>query len=380
MSIEEAARIALYGFLKNLARENRADWIYTAHHADDNAETVLLNLIRGTGIAGLTGMKFEDNGIRRPFLDIAREDLKAYAELNNIKYIHDESNFDPDAAARNFLRLKIMPLLKEVNNKAMEHIGAAARRLERIDDALDADARERVLKNPEKTRDGRVVLPVKILRDANDAVRPKMILYALDELGIGRKDIGAAHLDAIEKLYINNNINNINNIKSGGGREKRLNLPYNIIVYHDQDRIIFERRPRKLTEIELTPGIELNWGDYKLLLYEDYNNININNIKNGLIFKHSERDERGELIERDLITVRPCALGERLFLPDANGSRSVKRLCLDKKINLSERDGLPAIYINGILAGVWRLGVDTAFTPEDRLCRFVKIEKVNKNK
>ena len=367
LSIEEAARIARYRFLKNLAREYRADWIYTAHHADDNAETVLLNLIRGTGIAGLTGMKFEDNGIRRPFLDIARDDLQAYAELNNIKYIHDESNFDPDAAARNFLRLKIMPLLKEINSKATEHIGAAARRLERIDDALDADAKERVLKNPEKTRDGRVILPVKILREANDAVRPKMILYALDELGIGRKDIGAAHLDAIEKLYINNI----------GGREKRLNLPYNIIVYHDQDRIIFERRPRKLTEIELTPGIELNWGDYKLLLYEDYNNININNIKNGLIFNRSKRDERGELIERDLITVKSCALGERLFLPGANGSRSVKRLCLDKKINLSERDGLPAIYINGILAGVWRLGVDAAFTPEDRLCRFVKIEKIN---
>ena len=77
-----------------------------------------------------------------------------------------------------------------------------------------------------------------------------------------------------------------------------------------------------------------------------------------------------------VVTAAPCPPGERLTLPGARGSRSVKRLCLDRRISLAERDRLPAIYVEGKLAAVWRLGVDAAFAPEGREpCRFIKIEK-----
>ncbi len=380
LSVEEAARIARYEFLRRVARENQADWIYTAHHLDDNAETVLLNLIRGTGIRGLSGMRDYHDGICRPLLDITREDLRAYAELNNIKYIDDESNFDPDAAARNFLRLNIMPLLKEINIKAAEHIHNAAKQLNIIDQSLESDARERV--SGMEIDNGRVILPVKSFMDAGGAVRPRMILYALDQLGIGRKDIGTAHLNAIEEVYIHP-------ARTDGGRERRLSLPRGVTVRCQRDRMIFETTPRKPTEIELQPGKNLTWGAYRLLLYDDdgtnnnidiidinNNNININQNDSGLILKGPKRDQYGGLIGRDLITVAPCQPGERLFLPGTNGSRSIKRLCLDKKIDLSERDGLPAIYINGVLAAVWRLGTDVAFLPENAPRRFVRVEKI----
>ena len=74
------------------------------------------------------------------------------------------------------------------------------------------------------------------------------------------------------------------------------------------------------------------------------------------------------------VKAAPCVPGDRLALPGSRGARSVKRLCLDKRITLEERDRLPAVYINGRLAAVWRLGVDQEFLPEGSAVRFIKIE------
>lgn len=78
------------------------------------------------------------------------------------------------------------------------------------------------------------------------------------------------------------------------------------------------------------------------------------------------------------VAVAPCDPGERLTLPETHGgARSVKRLCLDRRIPLSERDRLPAVYVGERLAAVWRLGVDTAFAPEgEGPCRFIQIMKI----
>ena len=139
-SIEEAARILRYAFLREAAGPRL---IYTAHHADDNAETVLLNLIRGTGLKGLTGMDWQRDGLCRPLLAASREELESYAARWNVPHIEDETNADPEAAARNLLRLQVMPLLKELNPRAVEHICGAARRLRGVDRSLEADAAAR---------------------------------------------------------------------------------------------------------------------------------------------------------------------------------------------------------------------------------------------
>ena len=76
-----------------------------------------------------------------------------------------------------------------------------------------------------------------------------------------------------------------------------------------------------------------------------------------------------------MITAAPCPAGERLTLPGSRGARSVKRLCLDRHISPEERDRLPAVYLEGKLAAVWRLGVDAAFLPEGKPVRFIKIER-----
>ena len=99
LSTEEAARNLRYAFLRRTAAERECERLYTAHHAGDNAETVLLNLIRGTGLTGLTGMDWERDGLCRPLLGVTREELEAYAAEWKIPHIEDATNADPEAAA-----------------------------------------------------------------------------------------------------------------------------------------------------------------------------------------------------------------------------------------------------------------------------------------
>lgn len=352
LSVEEAARTLRYAFLRRAAEEEGCAVICTAHHADDNAETILLNLVRGTGLKGLTGMDRRRDRICRPLLDADRAELEAYAAQWDIPHIEDETNADPDAASRNFLRLRVMPLLKELNPKAAEHINQTAGQLREVDRSLEADAAERTAHA--EVWESRVTLPAEVLLDAPEAVRPRMLLRLFDLLGVGRKDVGAAHLNAIINMLPH----------AGGGKESRLSLPRGVTARYCRRRLILEIRPQTLTEVRLLPGKPLRWGDYTLTLLDQ-------RAGEGIAFRWQGRPG-----ESPAITVGPCPPGERLTLPGAKGSRSVKRLCLDRRISLEERDRLPAVYADGKLAAVWRLGVDTAFAPEDgRPCRFIKIMK-----
>ena len=349
LSVEEAARTLRYGFLRRTAEELACERLYTAHHADDNAETVLLNLVRGTGLAGLTGMAWERDGLCRPLLDVTREELAAYAARWNIPHVEDETNADPEAASRNLLRLQVMPLLKELNPRAAEHIGETARRLREADCFLEADAAARTAHV--EVQKGRAALSMDVLAAAPAAVRPRMLLRLFDLLGVGRKDVGAVHLNAILDL--------------APGRS--LSLPHGLTARRAGVRLILEFRPLRLAEARLLPERPLRWGDYTLTLLERRGD------GEGIAFFWQGRPGRSPVV-----TVAPCPTGERLSLPGARGSRSVKRLCLDRGISLAERDRLPAVYVEGTLAAVWRLGVDMAFARPDGSPWFIKIEETEK--
>lgn len=352
LSTEEAARHLRYAFLRRTAAKRECERLYTAHHAGDNAETVLLNLIRGTGLTGLTGMDWERDGLCRPLLGVTREELEAYADEWKIPHIEDETNADPEAAARNLLRLQVMPLLKELNPRAVEHICGTARRLRGVDRSLEQDAAARTAHV--EVQEGRVTLSMEALAAAPAAVRSRMLLRLFDLLGVGRKDVGAAHLEALMDLAR----------RTAWGKEGRLSLPHGITARYCRRWLILETRPQILTEVQLVPGRALHWGDYTLTLLDRPEGEGIS------VFW------RGRPGQSPVVTAAPCPPGERLTLPGARGSRSVKRLCLDRRISLAERDRLPAIYVEGKLAAVWRLGVDAAFAPEGREpCRFIKIEK-----
>lgn len=188
LSLEEAARRLRYDFLRQEAEKlGQYIKIYTAHHADDNAETILFNLIRGTGVAGLTGMAYQQNGICRPLLDVTREELAAYAAARHIPHVEDTTNADPGAAARNFLRLEVMPRLRQINPRAVEHINDAGRRLRVADQSLEEEAARRTAHV--EVQEGRVTLSRRHWRGhgrraPSDAAAAHSTFWAL-----GRRDI-----------------------------------------------------------------------------------------------------------------------------------------------------------------------------------------------
>lgn len=114
ISIEMAARDLRYDYFDTLLRQRQAASIAVGHHRDDNIETLLLNMIRGTGIHGLTAIRYRNGNVIRPMLDVSRQDILDYLGSQNQPYVTDSTNLEDDVL-RNKLRLNIMPLLRELN-------------------------------------------------------------------------------------------------------------------------------------------------------------------------------------------------------------------------------------------------------------------------
>ena len=134
LSLEEAARILRYEALEAARQQLEAPtaWIAVAHHLDDQAETVLHNLVRGAGLRGLAGMENRRNHVIRPLLSIKREDILKWLEQNKIAYVTDSTNADPHYT-RNRIRSTVLPELREINPEASAHIAHSAALLREAD-------------------------------------------------------------------------------------------------------------------------------------------------------------------------------------------------------------------------------------------------------
>ncbi|MDH8702139.1 tRNA(Ile)-lysidine synthase [Dysgonomonadaceae bacterium PH5-43] len=132
ISIEMAARNLRYEWFEKIKIENNADYIAVAHHSDDNVETFLLNMIRGTGIKGLTGISPKNGHIIRPLLNVSKEDIINYAQSENISYAIDSTNLE-DEYTRNKIRLNILPLLRTINPSVSTSILNSIENLTEVD-------------------------------------------------------------------------------------------------------------------------------------------------------------------------------------------------------------------------------------------------------
>lgn len=191
LSVEEAGRILRYRFLEEAARQEGLALIATGHHAGDAAETVLMNLIRGCGLNGLTGIRSRRGNIVRPMLEVSRPEIEAYLTAHNIPHVEDETNADL-AYTRNKVRHQLLPLLEELNPQASAHISAAARRLGEDEALLAAQASpllEEALDIP-----GGLALPVRVLRDSPRPLALRCCAGALERAGLKG---GAVHLEGI---------------------------------------------------------------------------------------------------------------------------------------------------------------------------------------
>ncbi len=128
LSVEMAARELRYRWFEELLNTYDADAVAVAHHRDDSVETLLINLTRGSGLTGLTGIKPKNGNVVRPLLCVSREDIYAYIENNGLEYVTDSSN-SSDIYTRNFIRLKLIPLLEEINPSVKASLARTANHL-----------------------------------------------------------------------------------------------------------------------------------------------------------------------------------------------------------------------------------------------------------
>ncbi len=169
MGLEEAARTLRYAFLERAAEQYDCDRIATAHHAEDNAETVLWNLVRGSGTRGLSGIPPVRGKIIRPLLNVTRPQIEAYLRENGLACVDDSSN-GADDNPRNRIRHHVLPLLLAENPCALEHICAAAESL-RADDAYLSEQAEGLITEAA----GSGALPIPALLALPEPVRARVL-------------------------------------------------------------------------------------------------------------------------------------------------------------------------------------------------------------
>lgn len=136
VSIEMAARELRYAHFKNLCKDMGAGGVCVGHHKDDSVETILINLVRSTGIHGLTGIAPENDCIYRPLLCVSRKEITDYLQTIQQNYITDSTNLVADVQ-RNKMRLEVIPLLESVNPAAQQNILQTALRLADVVSILD---------------------------------------------------------------------------------------------------------------------------------------------------------------------------------------------------------------------------------------------------
>ena len=330
-SIEEAARCLRYEFLQQVAREGGYDAILTAHHAEDNAETVLLHLLRGTGTAGLGGIPAVRGNLYRPFLQLSKETLRLYAKERDIPHVEDETN-ETDDAARNLLRHRVLPVLKELNPKAVAHIGRTAAIMAGESAAMETLAR-RIADGAEQTTEG-TVLPCAALTEEPEALARRAILVLLGRAAGGRKDLTAAHADAVWAICQ----------KQRG----EVHLPGGVTVERDGETLLFARRETAPEEVSITPGQTVAFGPWRVYLSD----------------APIEGGTQMSLPAGAALTVTPWRRDDRMTVPGSRGSRSVKRLCVDRGISPQTRDALPVLRADGKIAAMAQVGFDLDLAPD----------------
>jgi tRNA(Ile)-lysidine synthase len=174
ISIQMAARELRYAWLEKIREQHGFSWIATAHHSDDNTETIIYNITRGTGLKGLQGIPVKNGKIVRPLLIFSREEIEWYVKINSISHREDLSNLE-DKYIRNKIRHNVIPLLKEINpalHKSVQELSEISAKTYRLlDFFISRDFKSHVFE-----KDGKTYIPVKLLLEYPDR---EIIIYEL---------------------------------------------------------------------------------------------------------------------------------------------------------------------------------------------------------
>ena len=203
VSVEEAGRMERYAFFREILSGETAGRIAVAHHLNDQAETVLFQMIRGSGISGMRGMLPVSDDIIRPLLCVKKEEIEAYLQSEGRTWRTDESNLDA-SVSRNKIRLEILPKAEEICEGASEHIANAAERLREVEEYLciQAKAEEGRVLSERKMPDGGTKIRLKNeLLSLPKALQGEIVKNALVRIAGKKRDIGHVQVAAVLDLF-----------------------------------------------------------------------------------------------------------------------------------------------------------------------------------
>lgn len=204
MTIEEAGRKARYDFFAEMLEKEKCTKIATAHTSNDNAETVIMNMVRGSGVNGLKGIEPIRGNIIRPLIDVTRREIEEYCETNILKPKHDESN-DELLYTRNKVRLELIPYIeKNINSNVISNINRMSKIVLEEEAYIDKKVEEAFESCLITQNDEILVCNLRMFNKLDIVIRKRLILKFIIKILGNAKDIEKVHVDDIVKLCENN--------------------------------------------------------------------------------------------------------------------------------------------------------------------------------
>lgn len=309
--LEAAAREARYAFFESLSGK-----IATAHTADDNAETVLMHLVRGTGLKGLGGISPARGNIIRPMLTVTRQEVLSFLQEYCLGYMEDSSNA-LDAFLRNRIRHHIMPLLYQENPSLAENLSQMALRLRQDEEVLQSMTAGQL---PD----------VSALRQIPEPLRKRHLANFLERSGV--KEPEGEHIQLAESLVFSEK------------PSAKANFPGGVVICRNYDRLEKQTAADSLEMQELScPGtVELPRLGIRVCC----------EVASQQVLKW----DRFTVFSQGKLFIRSRRTKDAIQLQ--GGTKSLKELMIDKKIPAAERDQIPVICDDAGILGVWGIGAN----------------------
>lgn len=314
--LEAAARDARYAFLRRLPGK-----VATAHTADDNAETVLMRLIRGTGLKGLGAIAPVSGNVIRPMLTVTRDDVEAFLEEYALPHVEDSSN-GTDDFLRNRIRHGILPLMRAENPRIGENLSAMALLLRQDEACLQAMIPEEQV--PDVSR----------LKAMEPALRRRALERFLKAQGVREPE--QIHILQAEQLLYH------------WSPSAAMQFPGGVTIGRQYDRLVRLECAPELPETRLSvPGETCIGG--KRFVSEYATDL-------------EERPDSVLVCPVGALTVRSRRSGDTMRLP--GGTRSLKKMYIDRKIPASQRAAVPVLADDRGVLAVFGIGTDIRFRPD----------------
>lgn len=356
---EEAGRAARYRAFEKWKERTGARRVAVAHNANDQAETILWNLIRGSGLRGMGGMRPVNGCIIRPLLGCQRREIEQWLGEQGISYRTDRTNLE-EAYTRNKLRLRVFPYLeREVNSGTVEHIAMAGERLRKAEAYLERQACE-LAGQIGRVSKGEAWLDRKALLLEEEILQEYLLRWAIQSCGSGLKDITAGHIRALRRL-------------AGSQSGSRLDLPGALTGLCSGKwlkLILGKGEVSQPFPVPMALPGETRWGD--LLLKARVEAYQGENIPEKKYTKWLDYDTI-----KDTIWLRGRRSGDFFVTDSRGGHKKLKKYFIDQKIPVEERDQVPLLAAGShILWCVgWRISEACKVTKDTRRVLVVEIRE-----